>query len=187
MCQFKDDRPFSCAQLWENSQKSVPRAAIQATLTQMVAEGKLLSKSFGKTVCYFKPQEAADIVPLFEELPRVDHETHRTQNEAARIEARARTLAAQPTNADLEAEPPRADLDARLVVLKSQNFVTPRELAKAKHAYNHELRRWRELRRAVSAAVDAVRERCDVDAQHLSGVFDDREAGVTGPPPTYIG
>lgn len=195
----KAPRPFSCALVWEDSKKVVSKAVMQACLTAMTAEGALTTKTVGKgSVIYFPPQLATmtteEMYSLQSEtLPTLTNEARSTAGEAARIEARARAVAAQPTNVELE-EAAQSDLDtsaveARVKVLQSREFVPANRLSAAEAERAKELRRWRELRRCVSAVVEDLRDRCDdrCDVAHLAGIVDDFEVGAGSPTRVVVG
>lgn len=184
----KENRPFSCIQLWEDSKKVVSRAVIQSTLSRLVAEGKLVTKTIGKTsLIYYPPQSQNSFSSeeLYEQrhdvLPRLEAECRQMSADANRVELRSRELLAQPTNSELESSVQAAanpEATARLTVLRSREFVQPEQLAVAKREHIRHLGRWRQLRHAVEAAIDVLQEKCadSVDVRHLAGILDDAEA-----------
>lgn len=205
-------RPFNATQLWENTLKVVSKANVQAALAALVAAGSVSEKKYGKQAIYYADPDAAaaaagapspddfcDIVLGL--LPAALVEAERIRAEAGRLERRAAALAAEPTNADLDAAlataaataaddvtaaPAAAILDsdllaARADVLASRAFVTADEMAAARARHDAALARVAALRRVVRAVAAACAETSDedVDVPHLAGVFADAEAGLT--------
>mmetsp|Transcript_14545 Transcript_14545/g.47402 ORF Transcript_14545/g.47402 Transcript_14545/m.47402 type:complete len:231 (-) Transcript_14545:318-1010(-) len=187
----RSGRPTTVQQLWENTKKVVAKAAIQQGLSDMVADGSLRQKAFGKTVVYYPPPAEADCdwtVDDFcrvidEELPELEAAIARKARDAVKVAKRAEALAREPLNSELDDKPTgdgaRDHDDARIKVLESRTFVPKETMRQAKVEYNAQLRRWRALRSAALGVVDLVEDSCDddtLDLAHLAGVFDDTEA-----------
>lgn len=173
-------RPYTALQLWEENHKKISKAAIQASLTGFA------SKLCGKTLVYYEASTSSeDVWTLhYEQIPSLQLRADKVEASAARREQRARQVAAQPTNDELDNAPCNDDqvLD-RLAVLSSRTFVPRDRLQSAVTRYNTHLRKWTELRRVVRTALAVINEQeDDVDHAHLAGVFDDDEAHVANPP-----
>ena len=153
-------RPYTVQQLWENTKKVVSKGAMQLAATDLVEEGVLSSKTFGKTVVYF-PILTSDMTTdefveiLSESLPETEQRASKTKREAKKIEKRAEALANEPTNDELKVNPGRKrEIDeARVLVLESREFVPKEIYARAKEDYENQLKRWKGLKGKISSVV----------------------------------
>ena len=207
-------RPFTAAQLWENTQKAVAKKEMLASCARLAAEGIIAVKEFqgGKVLLYYAepdamakkhgafatPEALCDVV--FELLPETIGDASQKDAQAARFEQRALALMKEPTNDELDAALREAEassqethaeddatLVARVAVLSSGTFVTADQRREAMQKHDAARAQWKRLRRVVHDACARVEEDCgDVDLAHLAGVFTDAEAGVSAVPEALL-
>jgi len=210
----KFQRPFTAAQLWENTQKVGAKKEMLASCARLAAEGLIAVKEFqgGKVLLYYAepdamakkhgafatPEALCDVV--FELLPETIGDASQKDAQAARFEQRALALMKEPTNDELDAalreakeasaethEVDDTTLAARVAVLSSGTFVTPDQRREAMQTHDAARAQWKRLRRVVHDACARVGEACgDADLAHLAGVFTDAEAGVSAVPEALL-
>ena len=185
----KHVRPFTAVQVWENTKKSVPKAAMLQAMTDLVSEGSCKSKTFGKTLVYY-PVTTETVISteeicemLDEEAPELDAKYNKLMREIAHTEQKASSLAREPTNADLAKlalGSETSSLDAaRVAVLERQVFVEPETYASALQDHDAQLRRWKQLKKVAMDVIGIFNDRDDdIDIAHLAGILDDEEAAA---------
>ena len=111
------NRPYSLINVYENLRKAVPKPDCERVLGKLVAQQKLLQKTFGKAVIYWPNQEG---LPT-DSAPELKEKRGRIAREKVRAgELKGQVEAAHAANGALEAEPTDADLASAIAAETAQ-------------------------------------------------------------------
>ena len=111
------NRPYSLINVFENLRKAVPKPKCEQVIGKLVAQQKLLQKTFGKAVIFWPNQEG---LPT-DSAPELKEKRGRIAREKVRAgELKGQVAAAHGANGALEAEPTDTDLAAAIAAETAQ-------------------------------------------------------------------
>ena len=190
------NRPYSAIDILTNLHKEFGKTCVQRTLDQLVAEGKLVEKTYGKQKIYvanqshFPDVDEAELKQMEKQITELQDEIKKREVECRTLESELASLQSSLTSEEareqLQAtEKQCSEMEAKLNMLKSgKNSVAPKEAERIHKAHNESTRLWRKRKRMATEIVNAVLEGYQKSKRQLYeevGFETDEEYGVTLP------
>lgn len=191
------NRPYSAGDILNNLHKEFGKTCIQRTLDQLVSEGKLKEKAYGKQKVYVADQsqfpavDEAELKKMDEQIATLQEKLKERQEKFHSLETELASLRSSLTSEEAKAqlallEKECAQMTARLKSLKSgSSSVTPEESARIRKSHEEAVKQWRKRKRLLTDITDTIMEGYPKSKKQLYeelGIETDEDAGAKLPP-----